>query len=129
MADNVEYTPEKLAEAQAIVNAELKRQAEDAAAKRAAYWAPVKALIDSDAWKEVTSKMTEVTRTYAADNMLSIHVQALSEIMPRLEHAVATAAPSETVVAPVVMIAPAPTSPSSASAQPDADETAEADEG
>lgn len=109
MADNIEYTPEKLAEAQAIVNAELKRQAEEAAAVRAAYWAPVKSVVEGDAWKTVVASIKEIVVTYAADNLLSTHVAALSEIMPRLEAAVASAAPSAIVTPPVIIVTQTPT--------------------
>lgn len=109
MAGDIEYTPEKLAEAQAIVNAELKRQAEEAAALRAAYWAPVKAVVEGDSWKAVVASIKEIVVTYAADNLLSTHVAALSEIMPRLEAAVASAAPSAIVTPPVIIVTPAPT--------------------
>lgn len=96
MAD---ITPEKLAEAQAIVAAANRQAAVEAEAKRAAYFAPVKELVDSAAWRTVVETIQTVAKTYADDNLLSTHVKALAEIMPRLQTTVATAVPVTSAIA------------------------------
>lgn len=97
MAD---YTPEQIEEMRAAVAAADAAKYEAAAAARAAYLAPVKALCESAAFREVANTLTSIRGDYADDGNLAVHVNALEEIMPRLAGAVGV-----TLAAPV---APAP---------------------
>ncbi len=82
--DDIEYTPEELARAHQIIAAEQARQAALAQARADAYAAPVRDLVGSNAWSDVVTAVTDIHSTLEPDNNLSVHVGALSEIMPRL---------------------------------------------
>ncbi len=82
--DDIEYTPEELAQAQRIVAAEQARQAALAQARAEAYAVPVRELVTGTAWSDVLAGLTDIHQTYEPDNIMSVHVSALCEIMSRL---------------------------------------------
>jgi hypothetical protein len=77
-------TPEEIEAARAMVAEADRVAAEEAQARHNAYLAPVRDLIASEAWTTVLDKLNEIREGYAADDSLSVHVDALAEIMPRL---------------------------------------------
>lgn len=95
--DDIEYTPEELAQAQRIVAAEQVRQAALAQARAEAYAAPVRELVGSAAWSEVLAGLNEIQANYEPDDTMSIHVGALCQIMPNL----AVLAPANPTALPV----------------------------
>jgi hypothetical protein len=86
MTDTVtpEYTEEQIAEMRAVIAADDARRAAEQLARREAYLAPVKALLASPEIGKVYAQLHDMRANYAADDSLSIHVNALEEIMPRL---------------------------------------------
>lgn len=79
------YSEAEIETMRVAVAAADRKLAEAAQAKRDAYLAPVRDLIASEAWHEVWSKLAAIRSNYDADNNYSIHINALHEIMPRLE--------------------------------------------
>lgn len=88
-----DYTPEQIEEMRAAVAAADRAKAEELAALRAALYAPLKTLTDSEAWSTVYAALSEAKDTFAEDQFFSVHVKALAEIMPRLVENVALYVP------------------------------------
>lgn len=82
-----DYTPEQIEEARTIVAAAEKKARDEAEAQRLAYLAPVTNLVTGDAFKAVLSEVRAMREAYEDNGSFSVHVNALSEIMPRLAQA------------------------------------------
>lgn len=103
-----EYTEEQLAEMRAAVAADDARRAQEARDKRDAYIKPVRDLIDGPEYAAVLTGLRDIKAHYADDDFLSVHVNALAEIMPRLVDVVGYSyGVSGTATAPAVAPAPA----------------------
>ncbi len=74
-------------------------------ALRVAYMAPVTTLLKSSQWKKVLNDLTAIKGTYAEDGSISVQVNALAEIMPRLAQVVGIFADADAATPP----APTPT--------------------
>jgi hypothetical protein len=94
MADPTpEYTEQQIADMRAVIAADDARKAADQLARREAYLAPVKTLLAAPEFGKVYAQLHNMRANYAADDSLSIHVNALEEIMPRLALAAGVAFP------------------------------------
>ena len=95
MTDTPEYTEEQIAQMRAVIAADDARKAAERQAIHQAYLAPVKTLLGGAEYAAVYAQLHDMRANYAADDSLSIHVNALEEIMPRLALAAGVPFPAE----------------------------------
>jgi len=87
MTDTPTYTEEQLDEMRVAIAADDARKAAEGQAKRDAYMPPLKALLNSDCYRDTLEALKDLAANHQDDGSLSIHVNALAEIMPRLANA------------------------------------------
>ena len=85
--DEIEYTPEQIAEARRLVEYDNAKTAADLAARSAAYRAATAAIVASLEWASVRDGLAAIGRDAEAGGVLSIHVDAMIDIMGRLDKA------------------------------------------
>ncbi|MEB3061028.1 hypothetical protein VJJ74_07710 [Parvimonas micra] len=96
--------PMTMAEMRAAVAAEDARLLQEAHNQRVAYFKPVMDLVDSAEFATTYEALKNIKANYAADELLSIHINALVDIIGRLipvinanrPLAISTTAPSAT---------------------------------
>jgi hypothetical protein len=93
LSEYIEPTPEEIEAARAMVAEADRRKAAEEQALREAYMEPVRSLVSSAAWTEVLEGLQSIADQYEGTADLSVHVNALAEIMPRLETIAGVAAP------------------------------------
>lgn len=86
MADKT-YTDDEIAQMRAAITEIDRKNAEAAQAKRAEYMKPLVDLLTGDCFRTTLAMLKDIAANYSDDGTLSIHVNALVQIMPNLMQA------------------------------------------